>query len=472
MTGPLKRACEPPTLAGCRQADATARRSLISEGLRDLILTSSVLTPSEPVDYRRALAREILHSERQRALALTIVLTIALLATVALFIAAPEWVALMPSMRLWMAFANYLPFVAYELIILFAINRQLAGGRKMPEWTRYFSALIETSVPSVVLISHMYQMGMSEQDALGFFAPFLYFPFIILSTLRLDFWLPAFTGVVAALELLAIASGHLPFAAAPHEPQMALGYHLSRSAMLVVAGVVAGWVATRLRRKFEAATTTAAAHDRLTNLFGQHVSPQVVDRLLETGGAEDISETRRVAVMFVDIRGFTAAAQMRKPNEVVGRLNDAFAVLVEVIDRHDGIVNKFLGDGLLALFGAPLTDALATHHAVAAGREMLTAIEKSNANHPEWPIRIGIGLHTGEAVIGTVGSPRRKEYTVIGDVVNLAAHLEPLNKEFGTQFLLSGFARWEVGDEAADAVPLGNVPIRGFNDPVPLWTLA
>ena len=101
-----------------------------------------------------------------------------------------------------------------------------------------------------------------------------------------------------------------------------------------------------------------------------------------------------------------------------------FEILVDVVDRHNGIVNKFLGDGLLALFGAPLDDPLEAANAVEAAREMLSAVDARNAGNP-WPIRLGIGIHIGQAVAGTVGSSRRKEYTVIGDTVSLAAPREP-----------------------------------------------
>ncbi len=123
--------------------------------------------------------------------------------------------------------------------------------------------------------------------------------------------------------------------------------------------------------------------------------------------------------MFVDFRSFTAGARTRSPQEVVDRLDGAFAVLVDILDRHGGIVNKFLGDGFLALFGAPLEAPDAAHHAVAAAREMLAANERVN-EATSWPLRIGIGIHFGEVVAGNIGSPRRKEYTVIGDTVNFA----------------------------------------------------
>jgi len=138
--------------------------------------------------------------------------------------------------------------------------------------------------------------------------------------------------------------------------------------------MLAGAVGMQLRRQFEASILAATARDRITNLFGQHVSPQVVERLI-TEGASTASDIRRVAVMFVDFRSFTPAARLRSPQDVVERLDGAFAVLVEILDRHGGIVNKFLGDGFLALFGAPFETAGSAQHAVEAAREMLVAME-------------------------------------------------------------------------------------------------
>jgi adenylate cyclase len=224
-----------------------------------------------------------------------------------------------------------------------------------------------------------------------------------------------------------------------------------------------------LRRQFAASIQAATARDRVTNLFGQHVSPQVVERLMAEG-ASTASDIRRVAVMFVDFRSFTAGARSRSPQQVVDRLYGAFAVLVDILDRHGGIVNKFLGDGFLALFGAPLAAPEAAHHAVAAAREMLAAMESVN-KASSWPLRIGIGIHFGEVVAGNIGSPRRKEYTVIGDTVNFAARLEALNKEFDSQLLVSAAVRDALGDDGRDAVSLGEVAIRGYDRPMMVWQL-
>ena len=320
-------------------------------------------------------------------------------------------------------------------------------------------------MPTIALALHINSMG--EVAALGFVTPMTYFIFIILSTLRLDFWLSTFTGVVAAVELFCMAVFYHPSGVIDAEPSVY--YHAARSLIILICGALAGAVAVQLRRQFEASILAATARDRITNLFGQHVSPQVVERLIAEGASTN-SDIRHVAVMFVDFRSFTAGARSRSPQEVVDRLDGAFAVLVDILDRHGGIVNKFLGDGFLALFGAPFESEDSAHRAVAAAREMLAANESFN-QATSWPLRIGIGIHFGEVVAGNIGSPRRKEYTVIGDTVNFASRLEALNKDFNSQFLISEAVRDALGEECRDAVSLGEVEVRGYELPLAVWQL-
>jgi adenylate cyclase len=356
-------------------------------------------------------------------------------------------------------------FILFEWWVHRAIRHHLELDQDVHVLRRYVGVLIETSIPSVLLVLQVRSMGPVE--ALGFVMPLVYCIFIILSTLRLDFALSAFTGFVAAAQLFVIALYYKPEASPDGEPQ--IYYHFTRSLVLFACGVLAGTVGMQLRRSFAASIRAATARDRITNLFGQHVSPQVVERLLLEGTSTE-SDLRQVGVMFVDFRSFTAGARERSPQDVVERLDGAFAVLVEILDRHGGIVNKFLGDGFLALFGAPLEAEDPVHRAVAAGREMLAAMARINEGS-SWPLRIGIGIHFGEVVAGNIGSPRRKEYTVIGDTVNFASRLEALNKEFGSQFLISSAVRDALGKDCPDAVSLGEVPIRGYEQPMSIWQL-
>ncbi len=418
---------------------------------------------SVSADFDHALTQEILRTELVRIKAL--IGTAALLATIlcTVYILEPQAVN-----RVWMGhlkpaylYSILIPFILFELWVHAMISRHLRLGHDVPMFRRYFGAFIETSMPTVALALHIDNMG--SVQALGFIVPLVYFIFIILSTLRLDFWLSTFTGFVAAAELLGMAMLYHPDA--PPD----LFFNAARSTVILICGMLAGAVGMQLRRQFESSIKAATARDRITNLFGQHVSPQVVEQLMAEGTGTE-SDIRRVAVMFVDFRSFTAGARERSPQEVVDRLDNAFAVLVDILDRHGGIVNKFLGDGFLALFGAPLQTENAAHHAVAAAREMLDANARIN-KATSWPLRIGIGIHIGEVVAGSIGSPRRKEYTVIGDTVNFAARVEALNKEFNSQFLISQAVHDALGADCMDAVALGEVPIRGYDRPMAVWQL-
>jgi adenylate cyclase len=429
----------------------------------------AIVGPHQAVskDFEHMLMREVLRTELVRVTALIVTVSTIIVLILAMHVFEPDVVY-----NIWRGKAKatssvllLVAFVLFELWIYAVISRNLKLDRDIPVIRRYIGAFIETSLPTAVLVMQIDAMGPIR--ALGFVIPLAYSMFIILSTLRLNFWLSTFTGLVAAVELFFVAMYYHPAVNAGPQPE--LYYHASRSLVVLTCGILAGTVAVQLRRQFAASIRAAGARDRVTNLFGQHVSPQVVERLM-TEGAAAASDIRQVAVMFVDFRGFTAASRSRSPQEVVDRLDGAFAVLVGILDRHGGIVNKFLGDGFLALFGAPFDAEDPVHRAVAAGREMLAAMERINTDS-DWPLRIGIGIHFGEVVAGNIGSPRRKEYTVIGDTVNFASRIEALNKQFNSQFLISAAVREALGEDCVDAVPLGEVPIRGYEEPMRLWQL-
>ena len=434
-------------------------------GLLQAIRTRPTITP----EFRHAFDHQVMLTEQLRIKVLLVTLaTLVGFLTIARLVA-PDALDRIWNGRfqLWQSYVIFLPFVAFELTALAVLSRHIARDGDLPFWRRYGSAFVEASIPTLALMVHI--NGMDRTAAVGFVAPLAYFIVIILSTLRLDFSLSAFTGLVASTELFLIVMFYHPAGAAgdvPPDP----AYHLMRSLVVLAGGILAGAVGLQLRRQFEASIAAATARDRVTNLFGQHVSPQVVERLL-LEGAGAAGDVRHVAVMFVDFRDFTRAARARSPEDVVARLDGAFAVLVEILDRHNGIVNKFLGDGFLALFGAPIDDPDAAQRAVAAGREMLAAMSDNNAGH-HWPLRIGIGIHIGAVVAGNIGSPRRKEYTVIGDTVNFAARLESLNKDFNSQFLISAAVRDVLGNLSDDAVSLGEVPVKGYDRPMEVWRLA
>jgi adenylate cyclase len=203
---------------------------------------------------------------------------------------------------------------------------------------------------------------------------------------------------------------------------------------------------------------------RLSDTFSGYVSPQVMREIVAGGIAPDRQGRKlTVCVLFSDIRNFTTLSERLPAEEVVGLLNRYFARMTAAVHRHGGTVDKFIGDGLMAFFGAPNSLACPPQSAMDAAREMLLALAELNvefARQGRAPLAIGIGLHSGEAVIGHVGSPERHAYTAIGDTVNTAARLEGLCKELGYPILCSGTVATAVR-EAAALVALGPQPLKG-----------
>lgn len=424
--------------------------------------------------FERRLNREILISERLRVTLLALIPGVSMLLFLAASAVRPDLVEKTLHGQLdRLRIGLFLGGVSiYEFFSLRSVERLIKSGQKPPLLRRYVNALVEMSLPTVVVLYYMAVVG--PVDALLLPPTFTYFVFILLSTLRLDFALCVFSGLVAALEyaILALVAVTAVSTAGPVDPALAsIPHHLGKAAILFVSGVAAGFVARRLRTSFVNTLRSIEDRNRVVGVFGQHVSPAVVERLLASG-ADAKSEVRDVCVMFVDIRNFTAFSEDKSPEEVVGYLNALFDLMLDGINEHHGIVNKFLGDGFMAIFGAPLSEGNHCKNAIEAALAIVACIDAEVKAGRLPPTRIGIGVHAGKAVIGNVGSRQRKEYTVIGDVVNVASRVEALNKELGSQILVTEEV-WSAGaTEGVLAVAKDPLTVRGRKAPIQIYQLA
>ncbi|HEX4446422.1 MAG TPA: adenylate/guanylate cyclase domain-containing protein [Polyangiaceae bacterium] len=431
--------------------------------------------------FERRLAREILTAERFRASLLAIVPTVAMLAFLALTSAYPGIVATLLHQKFdRLPVGLFLCAVAgFEFHVLYATERMLRTGERPSALRRYGYAFIETSLPTLVILYYATVIGPVE--ALLMPSAFVYFIFILLSTLRLDFALSSFTGLVAAAEYAAVlvfwdafsVDGRATDAAV--DPLLSsLPHHLGKACILLVAGISAGFVARRLRKSFMRAIESVQERSRILSVFGQHVSPEVVERLVQ-GHAQVEGELREVCVMFLDIRDFTAFAENRTAADVVAYLNAIFGEAVEAVVQHHGIVNKFLGDGFMAVFGAPVAEGNACASAIEAGLELLARVDRLSREGGVPPTRLALGLHAGPAVVGNIGSAHRKEYTVIGDVVNVASRVEALNRALGSCMLVTEEVWLAAGlQEGGRVTSQVREPIlvRGRQTPVKILQLA
>ena len=422
--------------------------------------------------FEGQLRRAIIESEQRRVLIVGGVL-VAMLAILLTFSAlAPDLFQGMfhGAVRREYAAALLVAFASFEFAVAWHLGRAREQDRDLIRPLLYGHTFLELSVITLVFL---YEFRVFPPIvALCMPTLFGYFLFIILSTLRLDFWLSLFSGLVAGVEYLAMAAYAVRQPLPPgYEPILAaMTQHVGKAVLFVVAGALAGVVGAELRRRITGLFRTQEERQRVVDVFGRHVSPAVVNKLLEQS-AELTSEVRHVCVMFLDIRNFTTFSEHRSPAEVVAFLNQLFGFMIEEVNAHQGIVNKFLGDGFMAVFGAPISDGRDSKNAVEASRAILAKLEALIRSGALPPTRIGIGLHAGEAVTGTVGSPERKEYTVIGDVVNLASRIEALNKELGTQLLCSSTVYEQLPSGIVTGTPRGPMKVKGREEPVQIVEL-
>ena len=210
---------------------------------------------------------------------------------------------------------------------------------------------------------------------------------------------------------------------------------------------------------------------QITGLFGQYVPPELVDEMAKAPTQYSLAaESRELTVLFSDVRGFTTISEGLSPSDLADLMNQFLTPMTEVIHRSRGTIDKYMGDAIMAFWGAPLNDTEHARHALEAGLEMIAKLDDINSQFRAkgWPeISIGVGLNTGLMNVGNMGSSFRMAYTVIGDAVNLGSRLEGLTKKYGVRLIVS--------ETTKDAVPeyifreLDRVRVKGKAKPVAIY---
>lgn len=209
----------------------------------------------------------------------------------------------------------------------------------------------------------------------------------------------------------------------------------------------------------------------LARLFGQYVPPELVDEMAKAPEAYSLEgSNRQMTVLFSDVRGFTTISEGLTPQQITELMNEFLTPMTRIIQRHRGTIDKYMGDAIMAFWGAPLADALHARNALLAGMDMIAELKalESHFQAKGWPaLHIGVGLNTGEMTVGNMGSEFRLAYTVMGDAVNLGARLESLTKEYGVSIMVSEFTRAAVPDFAWRE--LDRVRVKGKDKPVTIY---
>lgn len=424
--------------------------------------------------FRNEFEREDFHRERQRAGVLAILFACGFI----LYGIGIHYMKLSPAEdrdNISVRIAMYMgAMLLYEVMIwrtLGTISRYVTG---LPYFAKFGNAALEVSALTFTLYITSQTL---DHPVLILLSPivYLYFLFITLSTLRLSVGVSLWTGGLAALQFY-LLSHYLT--ESPSAQVTALTTYLNstfpyliKSVIMLLTGGGAAFVARQIRKSIQLSIERMETSDQIRTLFGQQVSPEVVKVILEQNGVLEASH-RKVAILFLDIRHFTQYADTHTPEEVIAYQSAFFGLVATIVQRYGGIVNQFLGDGCMVTFGAPLLLDNPAERAVEAGLAILDAIAEANRTGLIPATALGIGIQTGDAVVGNIGTTTRQQYNITGTVVIQASRIEQLNKEYNSQILVSQ----EVIDELS-AIPIGTkrvgaTHLKGMTKDVMLWQLA
>ena len=271
---------------------------------------------------------------------------------------------------------------------------------------------------------------------------------------------------MSALLTLALAVAYLLFAVIDFRVQLVwlnIVYPALLLLVLFVAATLVHYVSAERDKR------------RIKGAFQHYVPAAVVDQILRN--IDDLGlggEKRELSVLFCDIRGFTTMAESLPPETLVHLLNDYLTHMTEQVFRHEGLLDKYIGDAIMAVYGAPLPQP---DHAKRACRTAVDMVRALRDLQPGWQqqglpkLDLGIGINSGAMVVGNMGSTSRFDYTVIGDAVNLGSRIESLNKQYGTHILLSEFTYQQVKDEFPHLREVDVTTVRGRHEPVRLYEL-
>ncbi len=331
--------------------------------------------------------------------------------------------------------------------------------------------LIYTQLACITWISALIQWSIGSMDHSGLVIAWSFLgpigAIIFLSFRQSIIWIGMFSVIVvvsAAFEPALL--GHVLTVS---DMEKTIFYIMNIGVSSIVVFMASAWFVKTIR--FEKRRSNRLLQ-KIKTLFGQHVSSEVANTLISNDLLGSESKSYEATIMFLDIRDFTLFADSKPPEEVADFQNIVFSEYINLVRANRGIVLQILGDGVLAVFGAPIETTTHPLDAVKAGFEMIAKTKELSAEGQVPEVKVGIGLHTGKIIAGEIGNDYRKSYSITGSNVIVASRIEQLNKKLQSQFLVSGTTYEEIKVNGYDISFQGSHELKGISKDVKIFQLA
>ena len=354
----------------------------------------------------------------------------------------------------------------------------LSNKPAIPHWVLSLLVLVISMTPTFYFIA--IDQALPDGAATYFNGPInsAYFPFLVMVSLLFDMRYSIVAGILAMAGYLLsfwLSKDALAGMTTANPEMLRMmstwGPNIIKGFIIFGFSVLAGYISIYTRRILLKLLEEQEEKDNIKRTFGQFVSDEVREKILSL--SNEVGEKTEAAILFSDIRGFTSLTEKSDASELLEQLNDYFDAMVAAIQKHGGIVDKFVGDAIMANFGGVQQLPNAAQAAVEAGQAMLLELDQLNSrwqNEGRGPWQMGIGIHIDEVLQGVVGAKDRKEYTVIGDGVNMASRLEGLSKKLGTSLVFSEAVKNKLSADI-ETRALGTAQLRGKSNQVQVYSV-
>jgi len=362
----------------------------------------------------------------------------------------------------------FIVFLIYEIVGHAIAKVFLRRKEIVNESMKMANVFIEALFPSLLISTLCYIEG----SVIFLDSPIIFFYFVLMgiSALNLETKLVLTSGIISSVGYLAITIWAInTFDSNNQTLHFPPALYIARSFFMMIASLASVFVANEIRKRTRMSIDYVQQKNEIEMQFGQQVSQKVVEALKKNSNT---AEEREVTILFMDVRNFSFFAENKPPEEVIKYQNQIFDPLTRIINNHNGITNQILGDGLMATFGAPIQDPNHAENALKAGLEMLRKIEEMSDSKVIPQTRIGIGANTGNVVMGNIGNELRKQFSISGTAVIIAARLEQMNKTFQSQFLISKSMYEQLGSREYEFEHVGETKMHNIKRDIDVYRVA